>query len=597
MPVYQAPLKEFSFLLREVLGLERLSNLSAYASSGIDLLEAVLAEGAKICEEVLQPLNRVGDQQGCTRHADGSVATPDGFKAAYKTFVEGGWPSLACDPQFGGQGMPVVLGMAVNEMITSSNMAFGMYPGLTHGVYEALHRHGSDELKAIYLPKLTSGEWTGTMNLTEPHCGTDLGLMRTRAEPQADGSYKISGQKIFISAGEHDLAENIIHLVLAKIVGGPEGIKGVSLFVVPKFLVNADGALGVRNGVSCGSIEEKMGIHGNATCVLNYDNAVGYLVGEEHKGMRAMFTMMNEARLGVGLQGLALSEVAYQNAVIYAKDRLQGRALSGPAEPAKPADPLIVHPDIRRMLMNQKAFNEGARAFYLWIAVQADIMRSGADAAASERAEDFLALLTPVVKAYLTDQGFANCVNAQQVYGGHGYIAEQGMEQFVRDARIAMIYEGANGVQALDLVGRKLGANGGRAVFAFFADIDALLAECATEPAMTEYCAPLKESRDRLEQATLWFLEKGMENPDHLAAGSTDYLHLFALTALGMVWLRMARAAHSGLKAGAGDAGFYQSKLATARYFMQRALPDGIAMLARIKTGADAMMALDAEVF
>ncbi|CAM9388678.1 unnamed protein product [Phaeothamnion confervicola] len=595
MPVYQAPLKEFSFLLREVLGLERLSNLSAYSSAGVDLLEAVLAEGAKICEEVLQPLNRVGDQQGCTRHKDGSVTTPDGFRAAYRTFVEGGWPSLSCDPEFGGQGMPVVLAMAFNEMVTSSNMAFGMYPGLTHGVYEALHRHGSDELKRIYLPNLTSGEWTGTMNLTEPHCGTDLGLMRTRAQPQADGSYKISGQKIFISAGEHDLAENIIHLVLAKIVGGPEGIKGVSLFVVPKFLVNADGALGARNGVSCGSIEEKMGIHGNSTCVLNYDNAVGYLVGEEHKGMRAMFTMMNEARLLVGQQGLAVSEVAYQNAVIYARDRLQGRALTGVAAPDKPADPLIVHPDIRRMLMHQKSFNEGARAFSMWIGVQADILRSGATGA--EKADDYMALLTPVVKAYLTDQGFANCVNAQQIYGGHGYIAEQGMEQFVRDARIAMIYEGANGIQALDLVGRKLGMNGGRAVFAFFAEVDALLAECAGQPEMAEYCAPLKETRDRLEQVTLWFLEKGVENPDHLAAGSTDYLHLFALTALGMMWVRMARAAHAGLKAGTGDAGFYNAKLLTGRYFMQRVMPDSISMVTKIKTGADAMMALNADAF
>lgn len=595
MPVYQAPLKEFSFLLREVLRLDRLSNLSAYASAGPDLLEAVLAEAAKICEEVLQPLNRVGDQQGCTRHPDGSVTTPEGFKAAYRTFVDGGWPSLSCDPEFGGQGMPVVLSMAVNEMITSSNMALGMYPGLTHGVYEALHQHGSDDLKRIYLPKLTSGEWTGTMNLTEPHCGTDLGLMRTKAEPQPDGSFKISGQKIFISAGEHDLAENIIHLVLAKITGGPEGIKGVSLFVVPKFMVNADGGLGARNGVSCGSIEEKMGIHGNSTCVLNYDDAEGYLVGEEHKGMRAMFTMMNEARLMVGQQGLAVSEVAYQNAVIYARERLQGRALTGVAAPDKPADPLIVHPDIRRMLMTQKAFNEGARAFSMWIGVQADILRS--HAVDAEKADDYMALLTPVVKAYLTDQGFANCVNSQQVYGGHGYIAEQGMEQFVRDARIAMIYEGANGIQALDLVGRKLGMNGGRAVFAFFAEVDALLAECTAEPEMAEYCAPLKETRERLEQATLWFLEKGTENPDHLAAGSTDYLHLFALTALGMMWVRMARAAHAGLKAGTGDTGFYDAKLATGRYFMQRVLPDGAAMLTRIKTGADAMMALNADAF
>jgi len=595
MPVYQAPLKEFSFILREVLELERLSNLAAYAQAGPDLIEAVLAEGAKICEEVLLPLNRVGDSQGCTRHDDGSVNTPEGFKAAYRTFVEGGWPGLACDPAYGGQGMPVVLSMAFNEMITSANMAFGMYPGLTHGVYEALRRHGSEELKKTYLPKLVSGEWSGTMNLTEPHCGTDLGLMRTRAEPQADGGYKISGQKIFISAGEHDLAENIIHLVLAKIAGAPEGIKGVSLFVVPKILVNADGSLGARNQVNCGAIEEKMGIHGNATCVLNYDGATGYLVGEAHKGMRAMFTMMNEARLGVGLQGLSISETAYQNAVIYARERLQGRALAGSAAPDKPADPLIVHPDIRRMLMNQKAFNEGARAFYLWIACQADIQRSQGQEA--ERAEDFLALLTPVVKAYLTDQGFQHCVNAQQVYGGHGYITEHGMEQFVRDARIAMIYEGANGVQALDLVGRKLGANGGRAVYAFFGEVDALLSECAGMADLAEFCAPVKETRDRLEQATAWFLENAAANPDHLAAGSTDYLHLFALTALAMMWLRMARAARAALEKGAGDRAFYESKLATARYFMQRALPDGAAMLARIRTGADSMMALAAEEF
>ena len=600
MTRYTAPLTEFRFLFHEVLGLDRYGNLKSFAETTPELFDAVLGEAAKLCEEVLHPLNIPGDRQGCTLHEDGSVTTPEGFKDAYRAYVEGGWPALACDPEFGGQGMPVTLSLALNEIVSSANMAFGMYPGLTHGAYEALHQHGTDAQKQTYLPKLTSGEWTGTMNLTEPHCGTDLGLMRSKAVEQADGSYKISGQKIFISAGEHDLTENIIHLVLARIEGAPEGIKGISLFIVPKFLVGEDGTPGARNAVSCGALEEKMGIHGNATCVLNYDDATGYLIGEPHKGMRAMFTMMNEARLGVGLQGLAQSQIAYENAADYARERQQGRALSGPAAPDAPADPIIVHPDVRRMLMDQRAFNEGARAFYLWVGLQADILRGNDDAGTRQKADDFLALLTPVVKAYLTDRGFRHCVEAQQVYGGHGYIAEHGMEQFVRDARIAMIYEGANGIQALDLVGRKLPADGGRAIFAFFGEIDTLIASHADKDAMQEFCTPLKQARDRLEQATMWFLENGAKNPDHLAAGSTDYLHLVGLTALAWMWTQMADAAQQALanaEAASEAPAFYEAKLVTARYFMQRVLPDSAAHLAKLTSGADSMMALPAEAF
>ncbi len=597
MPTYKAPLREYRFLLREVLQLDRYANLPGFSDAPLDLIEQIMEEGAKLCEGVLAPLNAIGDHEGCTRHADGSVTTPTGFKDAYRQLVEGGWPALGCDPAYGGQGLPRLVNLAFNEMVSSANMAFGMYPGLSHGAYEALHHHGAQALKDLYLPKLVSGEWTGTMNLTEPHCGTDLGLLRTKAVPQGDGSYRISGQKIFISAGEHDLAENIIHLVLARIEGAPAGTKGISLFVVPKFLVNDDGSLGARNGVVCGKIEEKMGIHGNATCVLNYDDAVGWLVGTENKGLNAMFTMMNEARLGVGLQGLSQSEAAYQNGLAYAKDRLQGRALTGAKNAAGPADPIIVHPDVRRMLLDAKCFNEGARAFAFWTALYGDLLHRSPDEAVRQKAEDYMALMTPVLKAYLTDLGYENATACQQIYGGHGYIEEWGMSQFVRDARIAMIYEGANGIQALDLVGRKLAANGGRAVFAFFGEIDEFVAAHGADENLKPFVEGLKRAKAQLQEATQWLMQNAMANFDNAGAAGHDYLRLFGITALAYMWALMAQAAFAAkANGGAGDP-FYEAKLATGRYFLARKLPDAGAHLAKLKSGADPLMALGAEAF
>lgn len=597
MPTYKAPLREYRFLLREVLELDRYSNLPGFADAPMDVIEQVLEEGAKFCEEVLAPLNKVGDEHGCTRREDGSVETPPGFKQAYDRFVEAGWPSLSSDPEYGGQGLPHIVALAWNEMVASANMAFGMYPGLSHGAYEAIHRHGSEEQKKLYLPKLVSGEWTGTMNLTEPHCGTDLGLLRTKAVPHADGAYRITGQKIFISAGEHDLAANIVHLVLARIEGAPAGTKGISLFIVPKYLVNPDGSLGARNGVVCGKIEEKMGIHGNSTCVLDYDDAVGYLVGQENKGLAAMFTMMNVARLGVGLQGLAQSEAAYQNAVAYAKQRLQGRSITGAKNPDGPADPIVVHPDIRRMLMDAKAFNEGARAFAFWTAIQGDLLLVSPDDKVREKAEDYMGLMTPVIKSYLTDQGYRNATNAQQVFGGHGYIEEHGMSQFVRDARIAMIYEGANGIQALDLVGRKLGANGGRAIFAFFNEIDDFVHAHEDDAELRDFVEALKGAKAQLQDATMWLMQNGMSNFDNAGAASHDYLNLFGLTALAYMWALQAKAALNAKKNGGAGDPYYDSKLATGRYFLARMLPDAGAHLAKLKSGAAPVMALSAEAF
>ncbi len=598
MPTYKAPVDDTLFLLNDVLKIERYGNIPGFADATPDVVRAILQEGAKLCEDVLAPLNQSGDREGCTRHDDGSVTTPEGFKGAYDTFVESGWIGLAADPNYGGQGLPYTLAAVINEFVSSANMAFGMYPGLTQGAIAAIQLHGTDDQKATYLPKMIAGTWSGTMNLTEPHCGTDLGLIKTKAVPNGDGSYKISGQKIFISAGEHDLTENIVHLVLARIEGAPEGVKGISLFVVPKFVPDADGNPGERNGVSCGSIEEKMGIHANATCVMNYDEATGWLVGTEHKGLRAMFTMMNEARLGVGIQGLAQSEVAYQNALAYAKERLQGRALSGAQAEDKPADPIIVHPDVRRVLMNVKAFNEAARALVLWTAIKGDIHARSGDETESQAADDMMGLLTPVIKGVLTDKGFENAVSAQQLYGGHGYIAEWGMEQFVRDARIAMIYEGANGIQALDLVGRKLPKDGGRAIMAFFQEVGTFVEDRKDDEALAAYVEPLKKAAEDLQAATMWFMNNAMTKPNNAGAGSTDYMHLLGLTALAYMWAQIAEAANEKLADGASDnAAFYETKLVTGRYFMERVLPETSAHLARISTGADTMMALDAEAF
>ncbi|MEK9977394.1 MAG: acyl-CoA dehydrogenase C-terminal domain-containing protein [Paracoccaceae bacterium] len=593
MPRYTPPVRDISFILQDVLDVAG-SNIPGYEDLDEGFVSAVLNESGKLCEEVLAPLNTIGDVQGCVLE-NGIVRTPHGFKDAFEEVKSGGWPGLDCDPEFGGQGIPFVLASAVTEMFSSSNMAFSMYQGLTHGAYSAIHAHGSEEQKKTYLPKMVSCEWTGTMNLTEPHCGTDLGLMRTKATPQTDGSYAIRGQKIFISAGEHDLAENIIHLVLAKIDGAPEGIKGVSLFIVPKFLVNEDGSLGQRNALSVGKIEEKMGIHGNATCVMNYDGATGYLVGEAHKGMRAMFTMMNEARLGVGIQGYAQAEVAYQNALDYAQDRLQGRCVVEAKNPNGPADPLIVHPDIRRSLMDQKSFVEGARAFTLWGAHLIDRHHRLND----QSANGLISLLTPVIKGFLTDKGFDMCIQAQQVYGGHGYIEEWGMSQFARDARIAMIYEGANGVQALDLVGRKLGQDGGKHVMAFFE----LLRNFASENKGTHasfdqnFLDPLKQAGKDLQAGAMYFMEAGMKNPNHALAGSYDFMHMFGHVCLGLMWARMAKASYDALARGADDAAFYETKIATGRYYMLRQLPATALHLKRIESGADPVMALDAANF
>jgi len=596
MTAYAPPLRDMQFVLHDVLGVAKYSNLPGFADATPDVVDAILEEGGKLASNVLHPLNQSGDREGCVRHEDGSVTTPKGFKQAYEQYREGGWQGLGADPAYGGQGLPTVIAVAVTEMFSAANMAFGMYPGLARGAADAIHAHGTDAQKQTYLPKIIAGDWGGTMNLTEPHCGTDLGLLRSKAVAQGDGSYKISGQKIFISAGEHDLTENIIHLVLARIEGSPEGVKGISLFIVPKFFVKEDGSLGERNSVSCGKIEEKMGIHANSTCVMNYDEATGYLLGEKDKGLRAMFTMMNEARLGVGMQGLAISEVSYQNGASYAKERLQGRALTGPKDPEKPADPIIVHPDVRRMLLEQKATIEGARAWMYWSALQADFHHKSADEAERQRADDYLGLMTPALKAYLTEKGYWHATNAQQVLGGHGYIEEWGMEQFVRDARIALIYEGANGIQALDLVGRKLPKDGGRALQAFFADIDQFIADNKGVEELKPFLDGLASARNDVADATGWLMQNAFSNPDNAGAGSMDFLHLFSLLCLSFSWAMLAKSAVEKQKEDASDP-FYHNKLATGKFFLARILPETKSHLAKLKTGAEPLMMLAAEAF
>ncbi|WNO52815.1 acyl-CoA dehydrogenase C-terminal domain-containing protein [Stakelama saccharophila] len=597
MPQYTPPVRDTRFILDHVIGLERCANLPGFANATPDVVNAVLEEGGRFVAEILFPLNQVGDSQGCTRHDDGSVTTPDGFKEAYRQFVESGWATLSAPEEFGGQAMPHVVATAFQEYMISANMAFAMYPGLTHGAIAAILAKGSQAQKEIYLPKMVSGEWGGTMNLTEPQCGTDLGLITTRAEPQADGSYKVTGTKIFISSGEHDLTSNIIHLVLAKTPGAPDSSKGISLFIVPKFLVNEDGSPGARNAVTCGSIERKMGIHANSTCVMNYDGATGWLVGEEMKGLAAMFIMMNAARLGVGLQGLGVAETAYQNAVQYAGDRRQGRALTGPAEPEEKADTLFVHPDVRRMLMEGKALTEGLRALCLWAALQVDLEHAADDEEARQLAGDLVGLLTPVIKGYGTDMGYRIATDAQQVYGGHGYIAEWGMEQYVRDARIAMIYEGTNGVQAMDLVGRKLARNGGRAIQAFFKVVTEETAAAKDDEKIGDFAVALEKALGQLQAATMWFMASGTQNPDQVGAGAHSYMHLLGIVATGLMWLRMAKAAADGLASGEGDAAFLEAKLVTARFFAERIMPDAGALRRKIEGGSESVMALDPAMF
>ncbi len=597
MPSYKAPVRDTLFVIDEVLRLETYGNLPGFESASPDIVTAVVEEAGKFVSEVLAPLNASGDVEGCTRNPDGSVTTPKGFKQAFEQFREAGWGTIAAPEQFGGQGMPHVLGLVMEEFLSASNQSFAMYPGLTNGAIAAILAKASPELQQLYVPKMVSGEWTGTMNLTEPHCGTDLGLIRTRAVPQVGGSYAITGTKIFISAGEHDMSENIIHLVLAKTPDAPDSSKGISLFIVPKFLLDTDGKPGTRNAVSCGSIEHKMGIHGNATCVMNYDGATGFMVGEENKGLAAMFIMMNAARLGVGIQGLAQADVAYQNGVLYASERRQGRALTGAAEPQEKADTLFVHPDVRRMLMDAKAFTEGMRALALWGGLQVDLSHKAASEEERQMADDLISLLTPVIKGYGTDKGFDIAVNMQQIWGGHGYIVDNGMEQFVRDARIAMIYEGANGVQAMDLVGRKLGANMGRAVQAFFAAVDGECAAAKADASLADTAKRIEDANGELKAATMWLMQNGMTNPNNAGAGAHHYMHIMGIVALGMMWLRMAKVAGAALAGGASDKAFYEAKLVTARYFAERFTPDAGALRRKMEAGSEAMMALPLEAF
>ena len=597
MQTYNPPLRDMRFVLHELHDSTSLTKLPGLEEMTPDILNSVIEEAGKFISATLLPLNASGDAEGCHYEAN-VVKTPKGFKEAYRAFVEGGWGSLSSDPQYGGQGVPESVSKLVEEMICACNLSFGLYPGLSHGAYLALKSHGSEELKNLYLPKLVDGSWSGTMCLTEAHCGTDLGLLRTKALPQTDGSYKLNGSKIFISAGEHDLTENIIHLVLARLPDAPPGVKGISLFVVPKFLPKADGTVGARNGVKCTGIEHKMGIKASATCQISFDDASGWLVGEPHKGMRAMFVMMNSERLSVGTQGLGIGEVAYQSAVAYAKDRLQGRSLAGAKYPEKPADPIIVHPDVRRMLMTMRAYNEGCRALGVWVANALDHMERLPDSEEKTEAEDFIALMTPVVKALFTDLGFESANLGVQTYGGHGFIVDHGMEQFVRDSRIAMIYEGTNGVQALDLVGRKLPANMGRSLRRFFHPVAEYIEAHSADTDIGALVQPFAKAFGALQLATAFIAQKSFADPEEAGAASTDFLRMLGLVALGFMWVRMAKVAAEKLpKAEGDDAAFYKAKRATANFYIDRLLPQVGALLYTIKSGKASMMALDEAAF
>ncbi len=596
MPSYKAPTVDYQFLMHHVFDLESYNNLSPFKEASPDLIDAILEEAAKLTENVFQPLNQSGGEEGC-KLENGTVLTPKGFKKAYDEYVNGGWQGMTGDPEYGGQGLPMAIGLAINEMLVSSNWGLSMYPGLTKGAAETIHTWGTDEQKNTYLPKMMSGEWSGTMNLTEPHCGTDLGLLRTKAELNDYGSYNISGTKIFISAGDHDLTDNIIHLVLARISGAPEGTDGISLFIVPKININDDGSLGDKNGVSCGSLEEKMGIHSNATCLLNYDNARGFLIGEENKGMRVMFTMMNEARLGVGVQGLAIAEVANQNAAEYARDRLQGRALSGAKYPDQAADPIIVHPDVRRMLMTNRAFTEGARAMVMWAALQFDISKFDENEENRNKAEDMLSLMTPMIKSYMTDQGVEAASRAMQCLGGHGYINEWGMTQFLADARIAPIYEGTNGIQAMDLIGRKLPSKNGEVIRDYFAMIQNFIDENKNNEDLSHYTSLLEKALQRQQTATMWLMQNAMSDPDQAGATAHYYLNLMALVSMGYFWADMVEKSKKMLAAGEGNADFLKSKITTANFFFNHLLPETTSLRYKIEAGAKDVMDLDAEAF
>ncbi|WP_334161507.1 acyl-CoA dehydrogenase C-terminal domain-containing protein [Phenylobacterium sp.] len=593
---FQPPVRDYQFLLRDVLQLERYANLPAFADASMDTVDQILEEAGRFTGEVLAPINGAGDKEGCVWSPDFTVRTPTGFKEAYAQLVEAGWPALGADPDYGGQGLPHVVNLAFSEMSSAANMAFSMYPGLTHGAYSAIHVGGTPEQKQLYLPKLASGQWAGTMNLTEPHCGTDLGLLRTKAVPQADGTYRISGQKIWISGGEQDLTENIVHLVLARIEGAPAGVRGISLFIVPKYIPDADGNPGERNSVKCLGLEEKMGIHGNATCVISHEEATGWLIGEENRGLPIMFVMMNEARIGVGMQGIAQAEAAYQAAAAFAKDRLQGRSLTGPKNPDGPADPIIVHPDVRRMLMDARAIIEGGRAFLFWTALHGDLAHASPDEAVQQKGRDYMALMTPVLKAFLTDRGFKVCSDAMQVHGGSGFTEHFPVSQYLRDVRIALIYEGTNGVQALDLVGRKLAADGGRAVMSFFAELDGFIEANEGDEGLKPFLTGLAKAKAELQEATMWLMQNGLANPENAGAASTDYLHLFGLTGLAYMWTLMAQAAQAKIADGETDP-LYAQKVTVGRYYIERILPETSAHLAKLKTGSELMMALPADAF